>query len=237
MIKSSKQAGSKSTTLYCFTPMVTLMTFMIEGILGLMAMYRYRHTLFGKLAVWLIFFLAFFQISEYLVCGTSQFYPWSTIGWICITFLPAIGLHMTSLLTKKTWWVSFGYLMSLIFTIYFVSVGQPFSAVDCPGNFVHYIFESALLGFIYPIYYAWFLLLALVRLGGYYLQGGPTKTIIGWFIGGYFSFMIPTTLVYIILPAPLESFPSVFCGFAVLLALIMVVKILPAYEDLNKKNN
>ena len=224
----------KSVTLYCFTPLVTLITFIIEVVIGIGVLIRYRHSLFGRVAALLIFFLSFFQISEYMVCGTNEFYPWSMAGWVCITFLPVFGLHLTSLLTKKTWWVSIGYVAAVMFAIYFVCAGQLFSEVNCPGNFVQYIFVSPILGFLYSLFYAWFLLLALGKLLWYYRRGGPAQSIIGWFIAGYFAFMTPTAFVYILLPAPLDSFPSVFCGFAVLFALVIAAKLLPAYESLQK---
>ncbi len=227
-----KASDSNKSTFYCFTPMVTLITFLIEVALGIFALSRYRHTLFGRLAILLIAFLSIFQLSEYMVCSSNTNLPWATIGWVSITFLPVLGLHLTELLTRKTLWVKTGYLVATVFSVMFIGAGQLFNTVSCPGNFVQYISSSAAMINAYPYYYGLFILLAVGKIIQAYLRGGPARGTIGWFLLGYAFFITPTILVYVILPVPLSAFPSIFCGFAVLLAFILARKVLPGYHAL-----
>jgi hypothetical protein len=111
----------KSTTLYCFSPPVMVATFVIESILMLYVLIRYKWNALTRLIASVLFLLATFQLAEYQVCsnggGVSHA---SRIGFIAITLLPAIGIHIISLIssTKKTcqilMYFIFGYLVLLI---------------------------------------------------------------------------------------------------------------------------
>lgn len=46
---------------------------------------------------------------------------------------------------------------------------------------------------------------------------------------GYLAFIVPTTAVNLINPATLAGIPSIMCGFAVLLAIILAGEVLPSY--------
>lgn len=222
----------KNTMLYCFTPLVTLTTFFIEASLGLVALARYRHTLFGRLSVLIMFFLSIFQFSEYMVCNNSTSLPWTVIGWVSITFLPVLGLHATSLITRKTPWTIVGYIIAVGFAVLFVSSRELFTSVACPGNYVRFLTSSSVLHDFYAPYYMFFILLAIGKLIRYHRLDTSVRAVIHWFLIGYASFILPTLFVYVLFPAPLESFPSVFCGFAVLLALILAGKVLPLYHTI-----
>lgn len=49
---------------------------------------------------------------------------------------------------------------------------------------------------------------------------------------GYASFMLPTTIVYLIDQTTIAGIPSIMCGFAVLLALCLVFAVLPNIEGI-----
>jgi hypothetical protein len=209
---------------------VTLITFALEVAFGLFAFLRFRHTLFGRLSILLIFFLSIFQLSEYMLCSNGTSLPWATVGWVSITFLPVLGLHLAALLTRKTSWLKVGYLLATIFSLLFIGSGQLFTSVSCPGNYVQFISSSIAMNNVYPLYYGLFIFMSTAKLLQYSFWGGIYRTTIIWFIIGYVCFIVPTMLVYVFLPAPMASFPSVFCGFAVLLAFILARKVLPHYH-------
>ena len=48
-----------------------------------------------------------------------------------------------------------------------------------------------------------------------------------WLLAGYLVFVVPTTFVNIINPNTIEGIPSIMCGFAVLLAVILLLKVSP----------
>jgi hypothetical protein len=46
---------------------------------------------------------------------------------------------------------------------------------------------------------------------------------------GYLAFIVPTTAANLIDPTTLAGIPSIMCGFAVILALVLVLGVLPKY--------
>ena len=48
---------------------------------------------------------------------------------------------------------------------------------------------------------------------------------------GYLAFIVPTTAANLINPATLAGIPSIMCGFAVLLAIILAGEVLPSYYN------
>ena len=58
---------------------------------------------------------------------------------------------------------------------------------------------------------------------------------------GYASFMVPMGFIYIISPASRAAVPSIMCGFAIILGLILTLRVIPEYhreepEIINKNN-
>jgi hypothetical protein len=46
---------------------------------------------------------------------------------------------------------------------------------------------------------------------------------------GYLAFILPVTIVNIIDPSTISGIPSIMCGFAVILAVILAGEVLPQY--------
>lgn len=226
MPPSTEDRGS--LTLYCFSPLVTAVTFGIEALLALYALVQYRHTRFGRLSALMLALLALFQLAETMICrGGSD--VWRQVAWISITFLPVIGVHLTSLVTgRNRFWVALGYGLGTLFVAVFVLNSSVVSAVSCPGNYVSFLPPSVVFHTAYFAYYAVFTSLGIGMLFRSWLRGGVHHRLTGWMLIGYGSYIIPTAVIYAFLPAPPEFFPSVFCGFAVFLAVIFVTKVLPA---------
>jgi len=57
----------------------------------------------GKLAVTMLFSLGAFQLSEYMICGGLGWthIDWVRFGYVAITLLPALGIHMISSIAGK----------------------------------------------------------------------------------------------------------------------------------------
>lgn len=220
----------RPVVLYCFTPLVTLVTFLIETALGAYALVRYRHTAFGKLSALLILLLGVFQFSEYMICKTGQPGFWTQLGWVSITLLPIIGYHLVTMISGKSRWVPTGYLMAAFFSAAILLDPAAASDVTCPGNYVNFASAIPVYGSAYALYYFWFIFFAAARLAQIGWKTGPQRQLVKWFFAGYAAFMLPAFVVYVLLPAPDEAFPSVLCGFAVFLALIVAGKVLPLYH-------
>lgn len=225
---------SRTTTLYCFTPFVTLLTFVVEAFLGLVALVKYRRTEFGRLCAFLIALLAIFQLSEFVICQERDVIMWVMIGWVSITFIPVIGLHAISLVTERTAWLLPGYAIAAGFSLIFVALPGFVNSATCTGNYVSFSFSSSIFHPLYTIFYFGYLLLGMIMLAQAWERRKKERELFRWFLIGYTSFMVPTFIVYVLTPAPREAFPSVFCGFAVFLAIVAVGKILPLAQKYGK---
>ena len=58
------------------------------------------------------------------------------------------------------------------------------------------------------------------------------RRVLQWLIIAYLSFMLPMGLVYVTFSPARTAIASIMCGFAIILAFIFVLKILPLYQSL-----
>lgn len=236
MFISRRFSKPGSTQLNCFSPPVMLATFAIETVLALYTLWRYKLDSFARLAVAMLGFLALFQLSEYFVCGgmglTAE--HWARTGYVAITMLPPLGLHMLYLIMKRPGrrLVYAAYASAAAFIAFFLGYGDAFTGYQCTGNYV--IFQLAThSGMLYGMYYYGWLLAVLV-LGWRWTQRlKPTKANLPSILGaralmvGYLVFLVPTAIANTVKPETRRGIPSIMCGFAVLFAVILTVYILP----------
>src|SRR5277367_5386860 len=93
----------KSTQFNCFSPPVMLATLVIESLLAIYTLWRYQMTVVARLIVVAVLALATFQLAEFHVCtgfGLAAEH-WSRLGYIAITLLPPLGLHILHQLADK----------------------------------------------------------------------------------------------------------------------------------------
>jgi hypothetical protein len=227
----------KSVRLNCFSPPVMLATFIIEAVLAVYIIWRYRLDMTGRLVVALLSFLALFQISEYFVCGGAGLSAetWAKTGYVAITMLPPLGLHLLHILARKDRraMVIASYVSAAGFIAFFLGYSGAFTGYMCTGNYV--IFQLAShSGMAYGFYYyGW--LLAVLGYGKSWLNELKTKgkkyakqrQTIQALIAGYLVFLVPTAIANTINPDTRRGIPSIMCGFAVIFAVILVVYVLP----------
>jgi hypothetical protein len=228
-----------STQLNCFSSPVMLATFAIETILAAYAIWRYKFSPLVKLIVLNLVGLGFFQLAEYHVCTGGEGFSaadWSRAGFVAITLLPPLGLHILHVLADKKAGklVAAAYTTMMAFVGYFLFASQAFQGYACTGNYV--IFQigngPAVLYGLY--YYGW--LLAGIMLGVRWAneQKASKKIVaqkriesIRGLIIGYLVFLVPTAIANSVNPETRRGIPSVMCGFAVLFALVLTFYILP----------
>jgi N-terminal 7TM region of histidine kinase len=217
--------------LYCFSPPVMLATFFIEVALAGYAMWRYKLNRTSRLFVAMLGFLAIFQLAEYMVCGGIgvSAMNWARIGYVAITMLPPLGIHLAYSLAGKTNRTVVGlmYLLAASFIGYFLFASEVFTGSQCLGNYVIFQLGSLAAG-LYIVYYYGLLLLSI----GLSLQFASSvrpkqRRALHAFTAGYVLFMLPTTIVNTIDPATIAGIPSIMCGFAVLLALVASFWVMP----------
>ncbi len=219
------------TTLYCFSPPVMIATFIIELATLLYTVIRYRFTPLTRVIAVILLLLAVFQLAEYNVCGNLGLSAdaWSRIGYVAITLLPALSIHLIMIVSRRHWqwlvWLS--YLTAAGFALLFGLSQSAFANHVCSGNYVifHLVGSVGRIYFVY--YYAWLIIGIFL---GLYLSVNASKkirTALILQVVGYLSFLLPTAVVNTVNPRTISGIPSIMCGFAIIYALILVFGVAP----------
>jgi len=123
--------------MFCFSPPIMLATFFIEMILAAVVVWRYKLNPVGRLVVALLVLLAVFQMAEYMVCQAVGLEPlaWSRIGYVAITLLPPLGIHLAYELagSKKRPLLIPAYVTAGMFVVFFALIGNSLGAQACLG--------------------------------------------------------------------------------------------------------
>lgn len=226
------RGGAKELSFKCFSPPVMLATFMIEAGFLIYTLIRYRLNTVARLSAAILFFLALFQIAEYNVCGGLgvNAASWSRVGFVAITILPALGIHLIYTIAKKPWnnVIGSAYGMAGAWIIVFAISEKAFSGHVCAGNYVIFQLKPGLGGLYFLYYYLW------LFIGGYLCvkfakaMVRKNRESLILFALGYAALLIPTTLANMAKPETVQGIPSIMCGFAIVLAGIITFGIMPA---------
>ncbi len=219
-----------SGKLYCFSPPVMLLTFAIEFGLAFYTVWRYKMTTTSRLVLVFLVSLGVFQLSEYMICGGLGLghTEWVQLGYVAITLLPALGMHLVATLANKSVkpLVYAAYSTALAYSLYFILFGSQIITSQCAPNYA--IFDLSGNGYLFygSYYYGWLLLTGALAVS--WARQQPKKaSVLRWMVAGYAVFVIPTTIANLIDPATIRAIPSIMCGFAVLFAIILVWRVLP----------
>lgn len=226
----------KTDRLYCFSPLVMLATIIIEISGALYVLFRYKLTSVTRLAVAILAGLALFQLAEYNICEGAfgiDSLTWARVGYVAITLLPPLGLHLAMRIAgqKQTFALSVAYASAAVFAAIFMFVGHGMQSQECLGNYV--IFTIAAWATVpYGLYYYGFLLFTV----GYALRAAQSikqkhiRQALVALAAGYMAFIIPTTAANLVDPSTIAGIPSVMCGFAVILAVVLTTIVMPRYN-------
>ena len=218
----------QSTTLNCFSPPVMLATMIVEFGMAAYTLWRYKLNVFGRLILATLICLGTFQLAEYFTCtGNAGHVPdWSRLGFVAITALPPLGIHLLHVLAgkPKRKLVAFGYATMAAFMFYFIAYSGAFTGYKCTGNYVIFQLHTRSGGAYAVYYYGW--LLTGLGLGWRWLKQKSISTVKAMLLG-WLVFLVPTAIANTVKPETRQGIPSVMCGFAVLFALILSFYILP----------
>jgi hypothetical protein len=231
----------KSNTFYCFSPPVMIATFLIEMSFALYAIWRYQLNKLTRLLVATLVFLAIFQFIEYFVCTTGNSYGGilSRVGYISITMLPPLGIHIIATLKKFRYdkqLVVAAYASAALFISWFLFFSSSLTSHVCQGNYViFHVKQGAVL--LYALYYYGFVIggLLLSAILASKTTKSKTKQALYGMSLGYAGFIVPTTTANILDSSTIAGIPSIMCGFAVILALVIVLIVLPNAGTLRKR--
>lgn len=208
-----------------------LATFFIEVFLAIYILTTRKMNKNVKIAVLILIFLSIFQLAEYGICEGFGYKPdvWAKIGFISITLLPPLGLHLVHSLASKrrNVLVYSSYGLATLWIGVFLFGGLMTSPV-CSGNYV--IFNIAdPWETLYYIYYDFILLLSMA-LGLYFATQQKTRRIkvaLYTLVFGYAAFILPSMLFAYIGKNDHGALPSILCGFAVILAVTIAFGVVP----------
>jgi hypothetical protein len=214
-------------------------TFLIETSLAIYVGFRYSSGVFRTLACVLLLCLASFQLAEFQVCvGPSAWaLVWGKVGLAGITLLPALGMHLIGTVTRKSPLIGIGYAVAAIYEITFLLVPSATGQPECAGNYVIIQISSGWFNGIYSAYYFSFLLLAMLELTLRLTQRDPppglgySNRLIALMLAGYLSFTVPMAITSLLSPELRRATPSIMCGFALILAVILAGYVAPLYAQ------
>lgn len=221
----------KQTTFFCFSPPVMIATFLIEIALAVYTIWKYKPSLFTRLAIMLLVFLAFFQFAEFFICtGDSMPLQWSRLSFVAITFLPPLGIHAILTLSKqaKSPLVYIAYATGGAFMTYFALSAQSLTGNECLGNYVTFQVNQDITWLYALYYYGWVVIsMLLAYYFGKRTANKQTKQALFGLSAGNALLLIPTTSANLIDSSTMSGIPSIMCGFAVIFALILGFYVLP----------
>lgn len=227
-----------STKLYCFSPPVMIVTFAIEIAFAVYVLWRYKFTPITRLIVALLVLLAGFQGTEFLLCGglALQGGTWSRIGYGAITLLPPLGIHLAYLLANKKAGivVAAGYITCAAFLGYFAFVTQAISGHTCYANYVTFNTADGSTIPYTMYYYGWLFIGTFLTFKWAPMLDKHRKSALYSLMAGYLALLVPTTTITLMWNDALAGIPSIMCGFAIILAALLVGKVAPESIALKK---
>lgn len=207
-----------------------LATFLIEFGMVFYVLWRYKLTTISRLIVASLACLGTFQLAEYMICGglgmnTAE---WSRLGYVSITMLPALGLHiiLTVAGKKSVALLTAAYGTAALFAATFTFVPGVVNIDECRPNYAVFNLDSVAAKLYMLQYYGW-LFAGLFTAWTLAKQVPKRAKALYGMIAGYLVFLVPTTTLNLVEPATQYGIPSIMCGFAILFAAILVAYILP----------
>lgn len=217
--------------LYCFSPPVMLATLVIEFIFAAYVLWRYKSNTVSRLAVIMLVSLGAFQLAEYMVCGGLGWtnVQWARVGYGAIALLPALGIHMVVALAgkKKPILIRSAYASCAVFVGFFLLAQGAMNGQTCYANYaVFHAYHASVWPFM-AYYFGW-LVVGTILAYRWGHQLPERKKALHSMAIGYLVFILPTTVFNVLDPSTTKGIPSIMCGFAVLLAFVLVLRVVPS---------
>jgi len=225
------------STLYCFSPPVMLFTFLLEFTFGLYILVRGKLRTSTVIIIALLVSLGIFQLAEFQVCAGERTLAWMQLGYASITLLPPLGIHLVTLVTKRQPVRNLGYILAAGFMAYFLISAHTLNQATCGGNYILVNTNDVVAARLFPLYYFSTLFIAIVDMI-HYTRTHPERSsaavnrMLYWLLGGYAAFLIPSSTVYFMSPSIQAGLPSIMCGFAIFLAIILTLRVYPLCREL-----
>jgi hypothetical protein len=213
-------------------------TCIIEVSLALYSLIRYRNSKVRNIVLALLLLLALFQLAEYFVCGGLgvSALVWSRVGYVAITLLPPLGVSLVATISGRSHRLAqiIPYTAAAALVALFAVAPVGINSEICAGNYVIFHLQGLDSAWYWIYYYASILIALMLAAGAIEsVKDRPSQKALRWFIIGVLGFLVPTATVNAINPKTLAGIPSIMCGFAVLFALVLALRVLPLTAPTN----
>jgi len=225
----------------CFTPQVSIATAIIELVIASFIFLRFKKSKIAKWIALFVLLLGFYQFTEYMLCTSDNVQLWGRLGFITYSILPALCLHLTFNYTKQKFKKVLIYLPMIIFIL--IAVFDPNFIISgyCSQFFVsieHYfaLTEHWSATLIYWGYYFGYISLMLgLLVNEFKNEKNEARARNHLLILLTIILVITPPLILVnIFPSLNIAFPSVYCQFALVYA---VVALIGVYLDDQVKDN
>lgn len=229
-----------NTTFFCFSPPVMLITLVLEFIFALYVLFTSIWRRSSVVIIALLVCLSIFQLAEFQVCTGDHTVAWMRLGYVAIILLPALGIHLVSLITNHKWVRNLAYLFSFGLIGAFLLDTQSIQSTFCGGNYVLINTTGFAAQTYFPLYYSIALIVTALDISWFIItkanqskRGREERTILLLLLGGLATFVVPTGAVYLLSPSARHGVPSIMCGFAVFLAITLTLFVYPRFKKLD----
>lgn len=212
----------------CFTPLISLITAIIEFSLAIILFTFFKKTTLRNFFGAIIIILGFYQFTEFMLCIGNAPFLWAAIGFSFYSILPSLALHASIRFTKKKANIPLIYLVPSIAIITALFAKGFITSAECSRFFVTVatIFHSTstlstIAMTIYSTYYFGFIILAILILYLDYIEqkNKIKKEIEIVETSGILLMAFPTFILIVLFPALGIMFPSVLCAFAIFVSI------------------
>lgn len=215
----------------CFTPTVSLTTAIIEFFVATYILHINKSKLTKGLAIF-IYFLGFYQFTEFMLCSTAFPELWARLGFITYTLLPALALHFTLNHVKKKPNLIYIYIIPVIYSLTAIINSNFILNTSCGRYFisVQNIFYNP--GYLFPatvyfLYYFGFIIIVCYLLVKHYTHQKnifEKQLDLDAIIAMTLS-LVPALVLFFLFPAFSISFPSVYCQFALIFTIAALIAV------------
>ncbi|MCK4650100.1 hypothetical protein KAT36_02605 [Candidatus Pacearchaeota archaeon] len=219
----------------CFTPYISLSTFVIEFVLAIFFLAKNPKDNLNRIISLISFLLGVYQLNEFFICVTD-ISLFTKFAMMTTTILPALAISYALIIFRKKikiYWHMLIYIPSIFFILMFALSNYFKQSAICATVFIEYP-AMGLLGKFFGLYYILYLVVAIILfyLASFKAKSKHERTLSVLGVMGIFISTLPTFIFLLFLPALHIKFPSVLCEFALLLAIEFIIVLW--YKDKHK---
>lgn len=215
----------------CFTPKISITTALVEFFVAVYVYLTAKRIFAVKLLVLFIYLLGMYQFSEFMLCRADNPELWARIGFLAYNFLPAIGLHFVLSYTRSKFPPAILYALPIIFAVVAIFANGFIAAASCQTFFVRvetYFYRAVggvMVTWIYWLYYFGYIFASALLLVFAMKRKEPKlrRMMLAYSLIALMVSLVPAFVLVVMFPSWGYMFPSIYCEFALIFALLLLI--------------